>query len=77
MGLLSLSILSPFTRISELSTNNNNIHVKVSDMDAIQDLVFTFCPKEAETLDACIIHVLNVLLKFVFAQKARSLNTVK
>ena len=47
-------------------------------MDTIQDLLLiTFCPMETETFDACIIHVLNVLLKFVFAQKARSLNTVK
>ena len=74
MGLLSLSILSPFTRISELSTNNNNIHVKVSDdMAAIQDLVFTFCPKEMETLDAST----QCVSKFVLAQKARALNTVK
>ena len=75
MGLLSLSILSPFTRISELSTNNNNIHVKVSDKDmaAIQDLVLIFCPKETVTLDACT----QCVSKFVLAQKAGALNTVK
>ena len=63
--LFSLFILSPFTRISELSTNNNNIHVKVSDKDmaAIQDLVLTFCPKETETLHACTQCAFKICLR--------------
>ena len=42
-------------------------------MAAIQDLVLTFCPKETVTLDACT----QCVSKFVLAQKARALNTVK
>jgi len=34
---------------------------------------FAFCPEETETLDACT----QCVSKFVLAQKARALNTVK
>jgi len=58
-----------------LVPNSYNIQVKVSDKDmaAIQDLVLAFCPEETETLDACT----QCVSKFVLAQKARALNTVK